>query len=93
MTMHKTMSAINRQLGVIEGAMAGVPQNVFDVVMSAICMLGEAAEQMEVQLLQTQEEVYRLSRLNTELGTQMRQMVAKQCACDCAWRQEDGKQI
>jgi len=41
--------------------------------------------------LKAENEV--LSRRNTELGTQMRQMVAKQCACDCDWRQEDGKQI
>ena len=41
--------------------------------------------------LKAENEV--LSRRNTELGTQMRQMVAKQCAYDCAWRQEDGKQI
>lgn len=32
-----------------------------------------------------------LSRRNTELGTQMRRMVAKQCDCDCDWRQEDGE--
>ena len=32
-----------------------------------------------------------LSRRNTEMGDQMRKMVAKQCACDCAWRQEDGE--
>ena len=39
--------------------------------------------------LKAENEV--LSRRNTELGTQMRQMVAKQCACDCAWRQEGGE--
>lgn len=35
-------------------------------------------------------EIARLSRINTEIESQMRRMVANQCKCDCDWRQEDG---
>ena len=34
-------------------------------------------------------EIARLSRINTELESQMRRMVANQCKCDCDWRNED----
>ena len=30
-----------------------------------------------------------LSKINTELETQMRRMVASQCKCDCDWRNQE----
>lgn len=83
--MNKVISAIQRQLGVIEGAMAGAPQNVADVIFAALGMIGEHMETVE----QTISENARLSRLNTELESQMRRMVANQCKCNCDWRRED----
>lgn len=84
--MNKIVSAIQRQLGVIEGAMAGAPQNVADVIFAALGMIGEHMDTVERIL----SENARLSQINTELETQMRRMVASQCKCDCDWRQEDG---
>ena len=84
--MNKTISAIQRQLGVIEGAMAGAPQNVADVIFSALGIIGEHMETVEHMIC----ENARLSQINTGLETQMRRMVASQCKCDCDWRQEDG---
>lgn len=83
--MNKIVSAIQRQLGVIEGAMAGAPQNVADVIFAALGMIGEHMETVERII----SENAHLSRQNTELETQMRRMVASQCKCDCDWRQED----
>lgn len=83
--MNKTISTIQRQLGVIEGAMAGAPQNVADVIFSALGMIGEHMETVE----QIVSENARLSKINTELESQMRRMVANQCKCDCDWRNED----
>ena len=84
--MNKTISAIQRQLGVIEGAMAGSPQNVADVIFAALGMIGEHMETVEQIIF----ENARLSQINTELESQMRRMVANQSKCDCDWRQEDG---
>ena len=84
--MNNIVSAIQRQLGVIEGAMAGAPQNVADVIFAALGIIGEHMETVE----QIVSEIARLSRINTELESQMRRMVANQCKCDCDWRQEDG---
>lgn len=84
--MNKTISAIQRQLGVIEGAMAGAPQNVAGVIFAALGIIGEHMETVEHAIC----ENARLSKINTELETQMRRMVANQCKCDCDWRQEDG---
>lgn len=84
-------------IGVLRGvALKAEESDVFDMITGALDDLEEIAD----NLLNREEEkrgdmdAYlaeneRLSRLNTELGTQMRQMVAKQCACDCDWRQED----
>ena len=83
--MNKIISAIQRQLGVIEGAMAGAPQSVADVIFAALGMIGEHMETVE----QIISENAHLSRINTELETQMRRMVANQCKCDCDWMQED----
>ena len=69
--MNKVISAIQRQLGVIEGAMAGAPQNVADVTFAALGMIGEHMETVE----QIISEIVRLSRINTELESQMRRMV------------------
>lgn len=84
--MNKTISTIYRQLGVIEGAIVGVEDPAYDVVCMAV---NEIAGQLEA-LYTIASENARLSRLNTELETQMRRMVANQCKCDCDWRQEDG---
>ena len=83
--MNNIVSAIQRQLGVIEGAMAGAPQNVADVIFAALGMIGEHMETVE----QVISENSHLSKINTELESQMRRMVANQCKCDCDWRQED----
>lgn len=84
--MNKTISAIQRQLGVIEGATAGAPQNVADVIFAALGMIGEHMETVEWII----SENARLSQINTELESQMRRMVANQCKRECDWRQEDG---
>ena len=83
--MNNTVSAIQRQLGVIEGAMAGAPQNVADVIFAALGMIGEHMETVE----QIVSEIARLSRINTELESQMRRMVANQSKCDCDWRNQE----
>lgn len=84
--MNKIVSAIQRQLGVIEGAMSGAPQNVADVIFAALGMIGEHMETVEWII----SENARLSQINTELESQMRRMVANQCKRECDWRQEDG---
>lgn len=84
--MNNIVSAIQRQLGVIEGAMAGAPQNVADATFAALGIIGDHMETVEHVIC----ENARLSQINTELETQMRRMVANQCKCDCDWRLEDG---
>lgn len=87
----KIISDMNYQLGVIEGAMAGLVESpVSDVVYAAIRTLNgilNGIDTEETENLRTENA--RLSRLNSELESQMRRMVAHQCKCDCDWRQED----
>lgn len=84
--MDKVLSCIRRQLGVIEGAMVGAQQNVADVTLASLAIIDENMDKVETVVA----ENARLSQINTDLETQMRRMVADQCKCDCAWRQEDG---
>ena len=87
----KIISDMNYQLGVIEGAMAGlVESQVSRVVYDAIDSLNEILNGIDTEEMENlRTENARLSRLNSELESQMRRMVVHQCKCDCDWRQED----
>lgn len=65
--------------------MAGAPQNVADVIFAALGMIGEHMETVE----QISSEIARLSRINTELESQMRRMVVDKACTGCDWRNQE----
>lgn len=87
----KTLANIDYQIGVIEGAMVGLAGSpVANVVYAAIDGLNTILDNIDTEEIENlRVENARLSRLNSELESQMRRMVAHQCKCDCDWRQED----
>lgn len=87
----KIISEMNYRIGVIEGAMASLVESpVSRVVYDAIDCLNEILDGIDTEEIENlRAENARLSRLNSELESQMRRMVAHQRKCDCDWRQED----
>ena len=71
--------------GIMLDQLSIMEQNVADVIFAALGMIGEHMETVE----QIISENARLSKINTELESQMRRMVANQCKCDCDWRNQE----
>lgn len=89
----RTWADINRLLGTIEGATAGLEHNVGCVICDAVGAIDELLNKEysnpEVDLLK--EENARLCRINVALQAKLNEMEAHKCVCDCDWRQDDGK--